>query len=109
MDTFDEIWDTLYPIVVFIILSALIPFMIWGFFAQTTAYKKDSLRPTAYARFVAEDKVWLKKAIEKSNLKELHSVQERVAPPPPQTYSHEDNDFNIPLEQLLEGNHGRLL
>ena len=109
MDTFDRIWDTLYPIVVFIIFSALIPFMIWGFFAQTAAYKKDSLRPTAYDRFVAEDKSWLKKALKESNLKEPQPVQERVAPPPPQTYSHEDNDFNIPLEQLLEGNHGRLL
>jgi hypothetical protein len=109
MDTFDRIWDTLYPIVVFIIFSALIPFMIWGFFAQTAAYKKDSRRPTAYDRFIAEDKAWLKRALKESSLKEPQPVQKREVTPPPQTYSHGDNNFDIPLEQLLEGNHGRLL
>ncbi len=37
----DRIWDFVYPKVVFIIFSGLIPLMIWGFFAQTAAYKKD--------------------------------------------------------------------
>ena len=109
MDTFDKIWDTLYPIVVFIIFSALIPFMIWGFFAQTAAYQEEYSKPTSYDRFVAEDKAMLASAIEKKRLKEHQPVQKRGNPLPPQTYSHEGYDFNIPLEQLLEGNHGRLL
>ena len=109
MDTFDRIWDTLYPIVVFIIFSALIPFMIWGFFAQTAAYKKDSLRPTAYDRFVAEDKAWLKRALKESNLKEPQPLKKGEEPPPPQKYNPEDNNFSIPLQKLLEGSHGRFL
>ena len=109
MDTFDRIWDRLYPIVVFIIFSAFIPFMIWGFFAQHAAYQEDYSRPTAYDRFVAEDKAMLASAIEKKRLKDLQPVQKRKAPLPPQVYSHGDNDFDIPLKQLLEGNHGRLL
>jgi hypothetical protein len=109
MDTFDRIWDRLYPIVVFIIFSAFIPFMIWGFFAQTAAYQKDSRRPTAYDRFVAEDKAMLKEILKEDSLKKPQPVQKRETPPPPQIYSHGDNDFDIPLQQLLEGNHGRLL
>ena len=105
----DRIWDFVYPKVVFIIFSGLIPFMIWGFFAQTAAYKKDSLEPSSYERFVAEDKAWLAEALEREKLEELQPLKKREEPPPPQKYNPEDNNFSIPLQQLLEGNHGRFL
>jgi len=109
MDTFDRIWDRLYSIVVFIIFSAFIPFMIWGFFAQNAAYKKDYSRPTAYDRFVADDKAMLARAIEKKRFEELQPVQKKEEYLPPQKYFPGGDNFNIPLQQLLEGNHGRLL
>ena len=108
-DTFDRIWDFVYPKVVFIIFSGLIPFMIWGFFAQNAAYQKAYSKPSWYERIVAEDKAMLARAVEKQKLEELQPLKKREEPPPPQKYNPEDNNFSIPLQQLLEGNHGRLL
>ena len=109
MDTFDQIWDRLYPIAVFIIFSALIPLMLWGFFAQTSAYKKSYSQPSWHEVAMAEEKAMFERVLAKENLKESRPVQERVEPSPPQVYKPEGNDFNIPLEELLEGNHGRFL
>ena len=64
MDTFERIWDKLYCLVFNTIYIALIPFMIWGFFAQTAGYKKDSLKPSSYDKFVAEDKAWLAEGLD---------------------------------------------
>jgi len=109
MDTFDKIWDKLYPIAVFIIFSALIPFMVWGFFAQNAAYKKNYSSPSSYEIAMSEDKAMLRRVLEKQKLKEHLPIQERKEYLPTPKYSPGDNDFNIPLQQLLEGNHGRLL
>ena len=108
-DTFDRIWDFVYPKVVFIIFSGLIPFMIWGFFAQHAAYQKAYSKPSWYERIVAEDKAMLARAVEKQKLEELQPLKKREEPPPPQKYNPEDNNFSIPLQKLLEGNHGRYL
>ncbi len=109
MGTFERIFDTLYCLVFNTIYVALIPFMIWGFFAQNAAYKKDYSEPSWYERFVAEDKAWLAETLEREKLEELQPVEKREEPPPPQKYNPEDNNFSIPLQQLLEGNHGRFL
>ena len=108
-DTFDRIWDFVYPKVVFIIFSGLIPFMIWGFFAQYAAYQKDYSKPSWYERIVAQDKIMMNEAIKELESQELQPLQEKEEDLPPQTYSHGDNDFDIPLQHLLEGNHGRFL
>ena len=108
-DTFERIWDFVYPKVVFIIFSGLIPFMIWGFFAQYAAYQKDASKPSWYERIVAQDKIMMNEAIKELESQELQPLQEKEEDLPPQTYSHGDNDFDIPLQHLLEGNHGRFL
>ena len=108
-DTFDRIWDFVYPKVVFIIFSGLIPFMIWGFFAQHAAYQKAYSKPSWYERIVAQDKIMMNEAIKELESQELQPLQEKEEDLPPQTYSHGDNDFDIPLQHLLEGNHGRFL
>ena len=108
-DTFDRIWDFVYPKVVFIIFSGLIPFMIWGFFAQYAAYQKDASKPSWYERIVAQDKIMMNEAIKELESQELQPLQEKEEDLPPQTYSHGDNDFDIPLQHLLEGNHVRFL
>ena len=108
-DTFDRIWDFVYPKVVFIIFSGLIPLMIWSFFAQYAAYQRDASKPSWYERIVAQDKIMMNEAIKELESQELQPLQEKEEDLPPQTYSHGDNNFDIPLEQLLEGNHGRLL
>ena len=108
-DTFDRIWDFVYPKVVFIIFSGLIPLMIWGFFAQYAAYQKEYSKPSWYERIVAQDKIMMNEAIKELESQELQPLQEKEEDLPPQTYSHGDNDFDIPLQHLLEGNHGRFL
>ena len=105
----DRIWDFVYPKVVFIIFSGLIPLMIWGFFAQYESYQKAYSKPSWYERRVAQDKIMMDEAIKKLEAQELQSVQEKEEYLPPPRYNHGDNDFDIPLEQLLEGNHGRFL
>ena len=109
MGTFERIFDTLYCLVFNTIYIALIPFMIWGFFAQTAAYKKDYSKPTWYERFVAEDKAWLARSEEILKHKELQPVEKKEEELPPLIYTPGDDNFDIPLQQLLEGNHGRLL
>ena len=108
-DTFDRIWDFVYPKVVFIIFSGLIPFMIWGFFAQYAAYQRDAGKPSWYERIVAQDKIMMNEAIKELEAQELEPVQEKEEELPPQKYNPEDNNFSIPLQKLLEGNHGRFL
>ena len=109
MDTFDRIWDRLYPIAVFIIFSGLIPLMAWSFFAQYDAYQEDYSGPSSYEIAMAEDKAMLERVSEKQKIKELQPIQEKEEFFPPPKYSPGDNNFDIPIQQLLEGNHGRLL
>ena len=108
-DTFDRIWDFVYPKVVFIIFSGLIPLMIWSFFAQYAAYQRDASKPSWYERIVAQDKIMMNEAIKELEAKELEPVQEKEEELPPQKYNPGDNNFSIPLQQLLEGSHGRFL
>ena len=108
-DTFERIWDTLFGLVLNTIYIALIPFMIWGFFAQYDAYQKQYSKPSWLERRLAQDKIMMNKVLKEDSLKKSHPVQKREAPLPPQIHNPEDNNFSIPLQQLLEGNHGRLL
>ena len=108
-DTFDRIWDFVYPKVVFIIFSGLIPFMIWGFFSQYNTYQQKYSKPSSFEIAMAEDKAMLARVIEKQKLEEQQPIQEKEENLPPQKYNSGDNNFSIPLEQLLEGNHGRFL
>ena len=109
MGTFERIFDTLYRLVFNTIYIALIPFMIWGFFTQYDTYQKKYSKPSWVERRLAQQEVMMKKVLKEDSLKKSHPVQKREVPLPPQTYSHGDNNFDIPLEQLLEGNHGRFL
>ena len=109
MSTFDRIWDRFYPIAVFIIFSGLIPLMVWSFFSRHTTYQEKYSKPSSYEIAISEDRAMLKRVLKKQKLNESHPVQEREAPLPPQIYDPGDGNFNIPLQQLLEGNHGRLL
>ena len=109
MSTFDRIWDRFYPIAVFIIFSGLIPLMVWSFFSRHTTYQEKYSKPSSYEVAMSEDKAMLARVVEKQRRKDHLPIQEKEEDPPPQKYFPGDNDFNIPLEQLLEGNHGRLL
>ena len=108
-DTFERIWDTLFGLVLNTIYIALIPFMIWGFFAQYDAYQKQYSKPSWLERRLAQDKIMMNEAIKELEAQELEPVQEKEEELPPQKYNPEDNNFSIPLQQLLEGNHGRFL
>ena len=108
-DTFERIWDFVYPKVVFIIFSGLIPLMVWGFFSRYNTYQQKYSKPSSYEIAMAEDKAMLERVSEKQKIKELQPIQEKGEFFPPPKYSPGDNNFDIPLQQLLEGNHGRLL
>ena len=108
-DTFDRIWDFVYPKVVFIIFSGLIPLMVWGFFSRYNTYQHKYSKPSSYEIAMAEDKAMLARVIEKQKLEEQQPIQEKEENLPPPKYFHGDNNFSIPLQQLLEGNHGRFM
>ena len=108
-DTFARIWDTLFGLVLNTIYIALIPFMIWGFFAQYESYQKAYSKPSWLERRLAQEEIMMKKVLKEDSLKKSHPVQEKEEELPPQKYNPEGNNFSIPLEQLLEGNHGRFL
>ena len=105
----DRIWDFVYPKVVFIIFSGLIPLMIWSFFAQYESYQKAYSKPSWYEIRVAQDKIMMNEAIKELEALELQPLQEKEEELPPQKYNPGDNNFSIPLQQLLEGSHGRFL
>ena len=108
-DTFDRKWDFVYPKVVFIIFSGLIPLMVWSFFSRYNTYQQKYSKPSSFEIAMAEDKAMLARVIEKQKLEEQQPIQEMEENLPPQKYNSGDNNFSIPLEQLLEGNHGRFL
>ena len=105
MGTFDKILDCFWPTVL-VILS---PLMIYGFFGQNAAYKEMYSKPSWLERRTALTNKAINEALERNELVESRPVREKEHSPPPKLYNPDDNDFNIPLEQLLEGNHGRLL
>jgi hypothetical protein len=83
--------------------------MVWSFFSRHTTYREKYSRPSSYEIAISEDRAMLARVTEKQKLKEYHPIQEKEDPLPPQIYDPGDGNFNIPLQQLLEGNHGRLL
>ena len=109
MGTFERIFDTIYRLVFNTIYIALIPFMIWGFFTQYDTYQKKYSKPSWLERRLAQQEIMMNKVLKEDSLKKSHPAQKREAPLPPQIHNPEDNNFSIPLQQLLEGNHGRLL
>ena len=109
MGTFERIFDTLYRLVFNTIYIALIPFMIWGFFTQYDTYQKKYSKPSWVERRLVQQEGMIKRVLKEDSLKKSHPVQKREVPLPPQQYSPGGDNFNIPLQQLLEGNHGRLL
>ena len=88
-------------------LLLTVPLMIYGFMSMASANREHSKRPTWDERNAAITQKLIREA--EAKLKEPQTVHEKGIIPPPQLYNPNDNDFNIPLEQLLEGNHGRYL
>jgi hypothetical protein len=83
--------------------------MVWSFFSRHTTYQEKYSKPSSYEVAMSEDRAMLARVFEKQRRKDHLPIQEKEEDLPPQKYYPGDNDFNIPLEQLLEGNHGRLL
>ena len=83
--------------------------MGWSFFAQYDAYQEDYSGPSSYEIAMAEDKAMLERVSKKQKIKEQQPIQEKEEELPPLIYTPGDDNFDIPLQQLLEGNHGRLL
>ena len=105
MNIFEKILDSIYPA----IFIAMIPIWIYGFNGVTSGYEERNNRPTWHEDTIARKAIALKRGLERLDRIQKQSPLQKGHPPPPQLYKPEDNDFNIPLEELLEGNHGRLL
>ena len=86
MGTFERIFDTLYRLVFNTIYIALIPFMIWGFFAQYDAYQKQYSKPSWLERRLAQDKIMMNKVLKEDSLKKSQPVQKRQAAPTPKKH-----------------------
>ena len=105
MDIFEKVLDSIYPMV-FIVM---IPIGIYGFISVTSRYEERNSQPTWYEETLARSNAALKRGLERSERLQKQSPLEKGHPPMPKLYKQEDNNFSIPLEQLLEGNHGRIL
>ena len=102
MGTFDKILDCVWPTV----LVILTPLMVYGFFGQNAAYKEMYSKPSWLERRTAITDKAINTALERDELNESKPVREKEDSSPPKLYNPGDNNFNIPLEQLLEGKHG---
>ena len=102
METFEKILDCFWPTV----LVMLSPLMIYGFMGMAEANRKNKETPTHDELLAAAHRKVMMEA--EARIKEQQTVKEKGIIPP-KLYKPDDNDFNIPLEKLLEGNHGRLL
>ena len=105
MDIFEKVLDSIYPMV-FIVM---IPIGIYGFISVTARYEERNSQPKWYEQTLARSNAVLERGIERSDRLQKQSPLEKGHPPMPKLYNQEDNNFSIPLEQLLEGNHGRIL
>lgn len=105
MNIFEKILDSIYPVV----LALLVPLMVYGFFGVTSAYNDINSMPNPVEVYVARDKAKIQRGMERMEQVQNQSPLQKGHPPPPQLYQPGDNEFNLPLQQLLEGNHGRLL
>ena len=103
MEKFEKILDCFWPTV----LVMLSPLMIYGFMGMAEANRKNKETPTHDEMLAAAHRKVMMEA--EARIKEQQTVKEKGIIPPPQLYNPDDKDFNIPLEQLLEGNHGRYL
>ena len=84
-----------------------VPLMIYGFIGKVELNRENNNRPTWDEENAAITQKLLREA--EAKLKDQQTVHEKGIIPPPQLNNPNDNNFNIPLEQLLEGNHGRFL
>ena len=84
-----------------------VPLMIYGFMGKVSDKQAAKGYPSYDERLAEADRK--AKRVAEAKLKEPQTVHEKSIIPPPKLYNPDDNDFNIPLEQLLEGNHGRFL
>ncbi len=84
-----------------------VPLMIYGFMGKVSDNQAAKGYPSYDERLAESHRKAMRDA--EAKLKEQQTVKEKGIIPPPQLYNPDDKDFNIPLEQLLEGNHGRFL
>ena len=103
MDIFERIWDSIYLVV----LGLMTPLVIYVFIGVSSAGQELSKLPTRDEIIASSIKKYKRQAAELE--KKAQPVKKKEFIPPPQLYRPGNDDFNIPLEQLLEGNHGRLL
>ena len=103
METFEKILDCFWPTV----LVMLSPLMIYGFMSMAEANRKNKETPTHDELLAAAHRKVMMEA--EARIKEQQTVKEKGIIPPHQLYKPGDNEFSIPLQRLLEGNHGRLL
>jgi hypothetical protein len=103
MNKFNEIIDTigLWSLVL------TVPLMIYGFMGKVSDYKAAKGYPSYDERLAEANRK--AKRVAAAKLKEPQTVHEKIIIPPLQLVVPEAENFNIPLEELLEGNHGRLL
>ena len=85
----------------------LAPLMIYGFIGKVELNRENNNRPTWDEQRAAITQKLLREA--ESKLREPQTVHEKGVIPPPQLYRPGNDDFNIPLEQLLERHPGRSL
>ena len=81
--------------------------MIYGFMGMAEANRKNKETPTHDEMLAAAHRKVMMEA--EARIKEQQTVKEKGIIPPPRLYKPGDNEFSIPLQRLLEGNHGRLL
>lgn len=105
MSKWDKVLDLVWPTV----LVILTPLMIYGFFGQNAAYKEMYSKPSWLERRTIVTNKAIDAALSRDELKMGRPVREKEEPQPPQLFNQGDENFGIPLEELLEGNHGRLL
>ena len=105
MSKWDKVLDLVWPTV----LVILTPLMIYGFFGQNAAYKEMYSKPSWLERRTIVTNKAIDTALSRDELKMGRPVREKEEPQPPQLFNQGDENFGIPLEELLEGNHGRLL
>ena len=105
MSKWDKVLDLVWPTV----LVILTPLMIYGFFGQNAAYKEMYSKPSWLERRTIVTNNAIDAALSRDELKMCRPVREKEEPQPPHLFNQGDENFGIPLEELLEGNHGRLL
>ncbi len=87
----------------------LVPLMIYGTYGTHKRYQAGKGQPDRWEVYRAQEEKMLKDVLSKHNSDNIPNIIKKLPDQSSPRKFEISDEFNIPLNKLLEGNHGRYL